>query len=123
MIAPRNIAETLRSKYTRYAINKMGINEEPLSGMGTFHATQSDAFCRMEEEERIRNIRINLARNRIVEAPIDYHQLESANMASKKKEPVLSNVAKESWCTPIKRLIDDALKKNLAWSELLDSSL
>ena len=51
IIVPRNFTESLHSSYTCYAIDNVDINGETLSGMGTFHATQSAAFCRMNEEQ------------------------------------------------------------------------
>lgn len=69
----------------------------------------------MNEEEGRGQLNINLTGNRNLEAPSDLHQLESVNMVSDKPEPVLSNVAKESWYTPVKRRIDDAFKQDLAW--------
>jgi hypothetical protein len=83
--------------------------------MGTFHATQSAAFRRMNEEEQRGHLNINLTANRILKAPSDFHQLESVNMVSEKPEPVLSNVVKESWYAPDRQLIDDAFKEDLAW--------
>ena len=83
--------------------------------MGTFHATQSAAFRRMNEEERGGHLNINLTAKRILKAPSDLHQLESVNMVSEKPESVLSNVVKESWYAPDRQLIDDAFKEDLAW--------
>ena len=47
MFVPRNFAggsDTIT--YPRYAVDNIDINEETLSGMGTFHATQVAAFRR-----------------------------------------------------------------------------
>ena len=115
MIVPRNFTETSRSTYTRYAIDNIDINEETLSGMGTFHATQSAAFRRMNEEERKGHLNINLTGSRILNAPSDLHQLEPVNIVNEKPEPVFPIVTKESWYKPDRRLIDDAFKKDLAW--------
>lgn len=57
----------------------------------------------MNEEEGRGQLNINLTGNRNLEAPSDLHQLESVNMVSDKPEPVLSNVAKESWYTTTDR--------------------
>ena len=38
--------------------------------MGTFHATQSAAFCRMNEEERKGHLNINLTGSRILNAQV-----------------------------------------------------
>ena len=115
VIVPRNFTETSRSTYTRYAIDNIDINEETLSGMGTFHATQSAAFRRMNEEERKGHLNINLTGSRILNASSDLHQLEPVNMVNEKPEPVFPIVTKESWYKPDRRLIDDAFKKDLAW--------
>ena len=82
--------------------------------MGTFHATQSAAFRRMNEEERKGHLNINLTGSRILNAPSDLHQLEPVNMVNEKPEPVFPIVTKESWYKPDRRLIDDAFKKDLA---------
>ena len=43
VFVPRNFTESTAS-YTRYAVDNIDINEETLSGMGTFHATQVASF-------------------------------------------------------------------------------
>lgn len=43
VFVPRNFTESMAS-YTRYPVDNININEETLSGMGTFHATQVAAF-------------------------------------------------------------------------------
>ena len=115
VIVPRNFTETSHSTYTRYAIDNIDINEETLTGMRTFHATQSAAFRRMNEEEWKGHLNINLTGSRILNAPSDLHQLEPVNMVNEKPEPVFPIVTKESWYKPDRRLIDDAFKKELAW--------
>ena len=39
VFVPRNFADNSDTTYTRYAVDNIDINEETLSGMGTFHAT------------------------------------------------------------------------------------
>ena len=90
VIVPRNFTETSRSTYTRYAIDNIDINEETLSGMGTFHATQSAAFRRINEEERKGHLNINLTGSRILNAPSDLHQLEPVNMVNQSQSFPLS---------------------------------
>ena len=47
--------------YTRFAVDNIDINEETLSGMGTFHATQVAAFRRKEEGEPAVDIEVRKA--------------------------------------------------------------
>jgi hypothetical protein len=51
VFVPRNFTAASGESYTRYAVDNIDINEETLSGMGTFHATQFAALRRMEEGE------------------------------------------------------------------------
>ena len=52
VFVPRNSTGTTElAGYTRFAVDNIDINEETLSGMGTFHATQVAAFRRKEEGE------------------------------------------------------------------------
>ena len=55
---PRNFTERTTT-YTRYAVDNIDINEETLSGMGTFHATQVAAFRRMGDGESTLDIRVS----------------------------------------------------------------
>ena len=51
LFVPRNFTGTTEpAGYTCFAVDNIDINEETLSGMGTFHATQAAAFRRKEEE-------------------------------------------------------------------------
>lgn len=43
VFVPRNFTES-KASYTRYSVDNIDINEETLSGMSTFHATQVAAF-------------------------------------------------------------------------------
>lgn len=115
---PRNFTEeSSDSSYTRYAIDNIDINEETLSGMGTFHATQSAALRRMDKEKQRGNLQINPTTNRNLDlqTPTDLHQLESVDMVSEKPELVIPNAVMESWYEPDKRKIEDSYKKDLVW--------
>ena len=46
------------ASYTRYAVDNIDINEETLSGMGTFHATQVAAFRQKDDDELPMDIRV-----------------------------------------------------------------
>ena len=52
VFVPSNFTENSDTKYTRYAVDNIDINEETLSGMGTFHATQVAAFRRKKERHQ-----------------------------------------------------------------------
>ena len=51
VLVPRNFHGNSVASYTRYAVDNIDINEETLSGMGTFHAMQYTAFRRVEDGE------------------------------------------------------------------------
>ena len=51
VFVPRNFHGNSVASYTRYAVDNIDINEETLSGMGTFHATQYAPFRRVEDGE------------------------------------------------------------------------
>ena len=59
VFVPRNFAESSDTiSYTRYAVDNIDINEEILSGMGTFHATQMAAFRRKVDGEPAMDIQV-----------------------------------------------------------------
>lgn len=57
VFVPRNFTESTAS-YTRYAVDNIDINEETLSGMGTFHATQVASFWRKGDDELPMDIQV-----------------------------------------------------------------
>ena len=57
---PRNITGTTEpAGHPRFAVENIDTNEETLSGMGTFHATQVAAFRRKEEGEPAMDIELS----------------------------------------------------------------
>lgn len=72
---PRNFTESSDSNYTHYAIDNIDNNEETLSGMGTFHATQSAALRRMDKEQQKEQLQTNPTTNRNLnrQTPTDLH--------------------------------------------------
>ena len=58
IFVPRNFADSMAT-YTRYAVDNIDINEETLSGMGTFHATQSAALRRKADGESTMDIQLS----------------------------------------------------------------
>ena len=90
VFVPRNFCEESTTEYTRYAVDNIDINEETLSGMGTFHATQVAAFRRKEEGEDVGTevlVSPKLVRHMDAELPKQIHELEEI-VVKKKPEPV-----------------------------------
>ena len=60
MFVPRNFTGTTETPgYARFAVDNIDMNEQTLSGMGTFHATQVAAFRRKEEGEPAMDIELS----------------------------------------------------------------
>lgn len=60
VFVPRNFTGTTKpAGYTHFPVDNIDINEETLSGMGTFHATQVAAFRRKEEGEPAMDIELS----------------------------------------------------------------
>ncbi|CAH3114284.1 unnamed protein product, partial [Pocillopora meandrina] len=116
VFVPQNFCEESTTEYTRYAVDNIDINEETLSGMGTFHATQVAAFRRKEEgeDDGYRSSRIpKLVRRMDAELPKQIHELEEI-VVKKKPEPV-NQEAKEDWYQSDKNKIKESNKKELSW--------
>ena len=116
MFVPRNFCEESTTEYTRYAVDNIDINEETLSGMGTFHATQVAAFRRKEEGEDVGTevlVSPKLVRRMDAELPKQIHELEEI-VVKKKPEPV-NQEAKEDWYQSDKNKIKESNKKELSW--------
>lgn len=116
VFVPRNFSRETTAEYTRYAVDNIDINEETLSGMGTFHATQVAAFRRKEEgEESGTEVRITpkSSRRLEVELPNQLHELDEV-VVKNKPEPV-NQEAKEEWYAPDKNKINESNKKELSW--------
>lgn len=90
------------------------MNEETLSGMGTFHATQIAALRRQPGETKP-SIDIATNRNRDLKIPSDLHELNEARMYTDKPEPVLRCTVENQWYVPDENLTKEAFKKDLLW--------
>ena len=103
--------------YTRFAVDNIDINEETLSGMGTFHATQVAAFRRKEEGEPAVDIELSPKSERRLDlqVPSELHELTDLSLDNKKPEPELQETVLSEWYTPDSSLIDESYKKDLAW--------
>ncbi|KAK2554918.1 hypothetical protein P5673_023601 [Acropora cervicornis] len=115
VFVPRNFTESTAT-YTRYAVDNIDINEETLSGMGTFHAPQVAAFRRKGDDKLPMDIRIipKSARRLDLEVP-QLHELSQISLENKKPEPVLEEPVEEGWYKPIQEKIDESYEKELAW--------
>ena len=106
------------TSYTRYAVDNIDINEETLSGMGTFHATQVAAFRRKVDRELEMNIQVTPKSERRLDlqVPSEQHELNSEiSLENKKPEPQMEGTVIEEWYEPDKNKIDESYKKELAW--------
>lgn len=100
--------------YTRFAVDNIDINEETLSGMGTFHATQVAAFRRKEEGEPAMDIELSPKSERRldVQVPSELHELADLSLDNKKPEPELQKTVVSEWYTPDSSLISEYYKKD-----------
>ena len=117
VFVPGNFTGTTEpAGYTRFAVDNIDINEETLSGMGTFHATQVAAFRRKEEEEGAMDIELSPKSERRLDlqVPSELHELTDLLLDNKKPEPELQETVVSEWYTPDSSLIDESYKKDLA---------
>ena len=114
VFAPRNFTEST-TNYTRYAADNIDINEETLSGMGTFHATQAAAFQQMGDVEWTMDIQVSpkSARHLDLEAA-ELHQISDVYLENTKPEPEIEETIEEGWYRPIQEKIDESYKE-LSW--------
>ena len=118
VFVPRNFAESSnRISYTRYAVDNIDINEETLSGMGTFHATQVAALRRKVEGEPAVDIQVTPKSERRldVHVPSELHELSELCLENKKPEPKMEGTVTEEWYDPDINKINESYKKELAW--------
>lgn len=95
-------ASTEPSSYICYAIDNIDINEELLSGMGTFHATQIAAFRRKDENEPKMDLEILLKSERKLDLqfPSELQELGELSLYNKKPEPNLVKPVVLDWYSP-----------------------
>lgn len=112
VFVPRNFCEESTTEYTRYAVGDIVINEETLSGMGTFHATQVAAFRRKEEGEDVGTevlVSPKLVRRMDAELPKQIHELEeivvkkSQSLSTKRQRRIGISPIKTKSRSPIRR--------------------
>lgn len=117
VFVPRNFTNESTVPYTRNAVDNFDINEERLSGTGTFHATQVAAFCRKEVEDQGTEVRVTPKSNKglDLEVPSQLHELDELVLEDKKPEPVNQETPHEEWYMPDQNRIDKSYKKELAW--------
>ncbi|KAL9979291.1 hypothetical protein ACROYT_G016935 [Oculina patagonica] len=117
VFVPRNFIDCTERCYTRYAVDNIDINEETLSGMGTFHATQFAALRRKNEEEPKVDLKIvpNSSRKLNLEIPSELHELQQVDIRAGKPEPVMNEPVVAEWYEPDKTLIKETFRKKLAW--------
>ena len=108
--------------------DNIGINEEILSGLGTFHATHIAALRTAEEETKVdQHIDTSSHRNTDLEFPSDLHDLQQAYMTTDKPQPVIQGsldqtlIRKSSkqdllWIVSHLRQENSQLQQVLAWS-------
>ena len=92
VFVPHNFTGTTEpAGYTCFAVDNIDINEETLSGMGTFHATQVAAFRRKEEGEPAMNFELSPKSERRLDlqVPSELHELTDLSLDNKKPEPEL----------------------------------
>lgn len=79
VFVPQNFPGNSLASYTRYAVdNIININEETLSGMGTFHATQYAALRRVEDGKPKIDVQISPKSDRKLnlKIPSEWHELQ-----------------------------------------------
>ena len=99
------------------AVDNIDINEEILSGMGTFHATQITTLRRKNEEEAKVDLEIapNSSRKLNLEIPSELYELQQEDKGTEKPEPVMNEPVLIEWYEPDKNLIKKTFMKELAW--------
>ena len=116
VVLPRNFMESM-SSYNQYAGDNIDINEEPLSGMGTFHATQVAAFQWKSDNELSMDIQVIPKSTRCLNLEVpQLHKLSQVSLENKKPEPLIEEPVEEGWYKPVlQEKIDESYKKELAW--------
>ena len=118
VFVPRNFAESSdTTSYTRYAVDNIDINEETLSGMGTFHATQMAAFRRKVDGEPAMDIQVapKSGRRLDLQVPSEPHELSEISLENRKPEPKMEGIVIEEWYEPDMSKMEESYKKELAW--------
>ena len=118
VFVPRNFAMSSDTiSYTRYALDNIEINEETLSGMGTFHATQVAAFRRKVDGEPAMDIQVapKSERRLDLQVPSELHELSEISLENRKPEPEMEGIVIEEWYEPDMSKIEESYKKELAW--------
>lgn len=112
VFVPRNFTEST-GNYTRYAVDNIDINEETLSGMGTFHATQAAAFRQMGDDESTMDIQISpkSARRLDLEAA-ELHEISDVYLENTKPEPVIEETIEEGCIDQYRRKSTSRIRRS-----------
>ena len=115
VVIPRNILETPLQGYVRYAGDNIDINEETLSGMGTFHATQYAVLRPKAASQSKTDLHIHPCSSNTLKVPEDFNKLENAHMTSGKPEPFFPARVDQQFFEPDRQEIADASAMDMAW--------
>ena len=111
---PHNFLGAKLPGYIMYANDNIDINEETLDGKGTFHASQTAAFRRIEPEEASSNIKLSCT-EKTVSIPPQMFELKDAKMESRKSAPKFHGpVSVECYKADAKQM-EKASNQDLAW--------
>ena len=94
--------------------DNIGINEETLSGLGTFHATQIAALRTAEEEETKVDLHIDTSSHRNTDLEF-LSDLQQAYMTTDKPQPVIQGSLETKWYELDQTLIRESSKQDLLW--------
>ena len=83
-------------------MHNIDINEETLSGMGTFHANQVAALRRKVDGERAMDIQVapKSERRLDLQVPSELHELSEISLENRKPEPEIEGIVIEAWYEP-----------------------
>ena len=89
---PSNFQYAQFNGYINFANDNIDINEETLSGKGTFHASQTVALRPSNVPEEARPILLKTSQTKSLTVPADMFNLQDAHMDNGKPSPILKTM-------------------------------
>ena len=114
-VVPRNFEGKQMPGYIRFANDNIDINEETLSGKGTFHASQTAAFLTPADETHEEELKIERGTLQSIQVPDYFLSLKESAIGTTKPEPVFMSEVSMGPLTKDHDMGVYADTKDIAW--------
>ena len=112
---PRAFKEVPLNGYVKYGNDNVDKNIDTLDGKGSFHGSQTVAFCRSVPNHKPPGIHVEMKQARKLTIPPDFQQMKHVDIGNVKPKVAFAENVNLEWYTFDEELKKTAESKDLAW--------